>query len=86
MDVRRVFASVTVPVTCSSTGSPSSSSSGINTGLGGGGMGRRKKASVLEVVACSLEFVEALVRDQHLPQRVVPVGPSPWSLDGRDVS
>ena len=36
MDVRRVLANVTVPVTCLSIGPPSSSLSGINMGFGWG--------------------------------------------------
>jgi len=39
-----------------------------------------------EIVACCVEFVETLVCKQHLAQSIVAVGPSPWSLDGRDVS
>ncbi len=39
-----------------------------------------------EIVVCGVEFVKALVCEQHLPQCVVTVRASPWSLDRCDVS
>ncbi len=49
-------------------------------------MGRREQASMHKVVACGVQFVKALVCEQHLPQSVVLVKASPQSFYSRDVS
>src|SRR5260221_13657179 len=51
-----------------------------------GSMGRREQVWMHEFIACGIEFVKPLVCEQHLPQGVVTIWPSPWSLDSRDVS
>src|SRR5260370_33298963 len=51
-----------------------------------GTMGRREHALMHKIVAHHLEFIKALVHEQHLPQCIVLVRSLPWPLDGHDVS